>query len=71
VSFGDYRYRGYLVRSATILVNCTIVHRSTCWLTSGSGERMRITGNSKSDIEAKIDALIGPEGSSASRLQRA
>jgi hypothetical protein len=71
VDFGDYRYRGQLVRSASLLVNSTIVHRSTCWITAGSGERLRITGNSKLEIEAKIDALIGPERSSGLGLQRA
>jgi hypothetical protein len=60
VECGDYRYRGHVVRSASLVINSTIVHRSTCWITDGSGERLRITGNSKSEIEAKIDALIGP-----------
>lgn len=59
VDFGDYRYRGQVVRCVSLVVNSTIVHRSSCWLTSGAGTRERITGNSKAEIEAKIDALMG------------
>ena len=54
----DYLYRGQVVRTQSIVSNSTIVQRSSCWVTIKNGDHRYVTGESKVEVEQKIDRML-------------
>lgn len=54
----DYMYRGQVVCRRYLVVNCDIIRRSTCWVSLLAGTNRRVTGDSKAEIETKIDEVL-------------
>ena len=54
----DYLYRGQVICRRYLVVNCDVIRRSTCWVGLLAGTNQKVMGDSKAEIETKIDNLL-------------